>query len=96
MGLGNRIRQIRCRAGLSQKEVAKKSGITVSFLSQVERGIASPSIKSLKNIAMAMGTSVGYLLGEDVIGSKRIELVKKYTREKIALENGDSIYIHFV
>ena len=94
MSLGDRIRQTRCRAGLSQKEVAKKSGITVSFLSQVERGIASPSIKSLKNIALAIGTNISHLLDEHLAVPKRIELVKKDTNEKIMLESGDSIYFY--
>lgn len=94
MSLGSRIRQIRCRAGLSQKEIAQKSGITVSFLSQVERGIASPSIKSLRNIARAIGIRVSYLLSEDTAESKRIELVKKDTNERIVLQEGDDIYFH--
>ena len=94
MNLGNKIRQTRLRAGLSQKEVAKKSGITISFLSQVERDIAAPSLKSLRNIAQAIGTRVSYLLDEDTISSKRIELVKKNTKEKIILESGDSIYLY--
>jgi transcriptional regulator with XRE-family HTH domain len=93
MSLGSRIRQLRCRAGLSQKEVAKKSDITVSFLSQVERDIATPSLKSLRNIALAIGARVSYLLGEDTATSKKIELVKRNTNERIVLGNGDSIYL---
>ncbi|MFH1338397.1 MAG: helix-turn-helix transcriptional regulator [Candidatus Omnitrophota bacterium] len=96
MTLGDRIRQIRCRAGLSQKEIAQKSGITISFLSQVERNIAIPSLKSLKNIAFAIDTSISYLLGEDAMISKRIELINKNTKEKIIIENGDNIYLNLV
>ena len=94
MSLGSKIRQIRCRAGLSQKEVAIKSNITVSFLSQVERDITSPSLKSLTNIARAMGIKVSYLVSEDGTAPKRIELVKKDTNERIVLQEGDDIYIH--
>jgi transcriptional regulator with XRE-family HTH domain len=78
---------------LSQKEVAKKSDITVSFLSQVERDIATPSLKSLRNIALTIGARVSYLLGEDTTTSKKIELVKKNTNERLVLGNGDSIYL---
>jgi transcriptional regulator with XRE-family HTH domain len=93
MSLGSRIKQLRCRVGLSQKEVAKKSDITVSFLSQVERDIATPSLKSLRNIALTIGARVSYLLGEDTTTSKKIELVKKNTNERLVLGNGDSIYL---
>ena len=96
MSLGNRIRRTRCLAGLSLKEVAQRSGITVSFLSQVERDITLPSLKSLKNIALAVGTKVNYLLGEDAADSKRIELVNKNTKEKIILESGDTFDLHIV
>ena len=94
MNLGNRIRQIRCRAGLSQKEVAKKSGISVSFLSQVERDITTPSLKSLRNIALAVDTKVSHLLGEEIADSKKIELIKKNTKEKLILESGESIDLY--
>jgi transcriptional regulator with XRE-family HTH domain len=60
----------------------------------VERNIALPSLKSLKNIAFALGTNVSYLLDEHIAAPKRIELVKKDTKEKIILESGDSIYFY--
>jgi transcriptional regulator with XRE-family HTH domain len=96
MSLGNRIRQTRHRAGLSQKEVARKSGLTISFLSQVERDITTPSLKSLRNIALAIGAKMSYLLDEDTADSKRIELVKKNTKEKIILESGDGFNLDIV
>jgi len=71
------------------------SGVTISFLSQVERNIASPSIKSLRNIAFAIGTKASYILDEDVMRPEKIELIKKDSKEKIILQNGDSINLYF-
>lgn len=54
-----------------------------------------PSLKSLRNIALAIGARVSYLLGEETTDSKKIELVKKNTNERIVLEDGDSILVAF-
>ena len=49
--MGQRIREKRKERGLSLKSLAKAIGKTPSFLSQVERDLAEPSITSLRDIA---------------------------------------------
>jgi transcriptional regulator with XRE-family HTH domain len=56
--LGRRIRSLREDRGLSLKGMAQSVGVSESFLSQVERGVASPSVASLRRIAAALGESV--------------------------------------
>lgn len=56
--LGRRIRALRDRRGLSLRAVAEAAGVSESFLSQVERGVASPSVASLRGIAEALRESV--------------------------------------
>lgn len=53
--LGMTIRRLREERRLSLREVAARSGLTQSFLSQVERNITSPSVASLRMIAQAFG-----------------------------------------
>src|SRR5258708_35902526 len=53
--LGTTIRRLREARQLSLKEVAERSGLTPSFLSQVERNLTSPSVASLRNVAQAFG-----------------------------------------
>ena len=62
--IGASIRAVRRRRGLTLREVAGPAGVTESFLSQVERDIASPSIATLRRIAVALGTSIGVILDE--------------------------------
>lgn len=45
----------RAEAGLSQSELAKKTGIDQSDISKIERGVSNPSIQTLNRIAEAMG-----------------------------------------
>ena len=49
---------------MTLRQVAASAGVTESFLSQVERDIASPSIATLRRIAVALGTSIGVILDE--------------------------------
>ncbi len=56
--LGMRIRSLREARGQSLKQLAGATGLTQSFLSQVERDLTSPSVASLRKIAEALGTSV--------------------------------------
>lgn len=60
--LGRTIRELRKKKPYSLKELAELSGVSVSFLSQVERGAASPSISSLMRIARALDRTIGSLL----------------------------------
>jgi len=59
--LGARIRAVREARGRSLRSVATVAGVSESFLSQVERGVASPSVATLRRIAEALGSSVAAL-----------------------------------
>ena len=45
----------RNEAGLTQKQLAQKSGLTQSNISNIEKGVSRPTIDSLKKIADAAG-----------------------------------------
>lgn len=63
--LGARIRALRVARGETLRQLAAQAGVTESFLSQVERGVASPSIASVQRIARALGQSIAELFTED-------------------------------
>lgn len=52
----NEIKSLRNENHLTQKELAKRAGITQANLSNLEKGISKPTIESLKKIADATGT----------------------------------------
>ena len=52
--IGGQIRKLRKRRGWTLQRLAEQSGLSVSFLSQVERGLSSPSISSLGAVANAL------------------------------------------
>ncbi len=56
--LGKRIRQERQKRQLTLDRLSQKTGLSKSFISQIERGNTQPSITSLKKIASHFGYSV--------------------------------------
>lgn len=60
--MGQRIRDARQARGLSLRAVGDLAGVSQSFLSQVERGVASPSVSTLIRIADAVERPVASLL----------------------------------
>jgi transcriptional regulator with XRE-family HTH domain len=75
--LGARIRAIRERAGRSLRAVAEAAGVSESFLSQVERGVASPSVASLRRVAEALGESVGALFQGPALGGRVVRVADR-------------------
>ena len=57
--LGEAIRQLRQKRGMTQEDLAHESGITTGTLSLIERGHANPTWSTLKGIANALGSSMG-------------------------------------
>jgi XRE family transcriptional regulator, regulator of sulfur utilization len=62
--LGNVIRMHRDRRGLSQEALAALADVDRSFLGEVERGEASPSLETLVKIANALGERLSALISE--------------------------------
>lgn len=69
--LGHRVQVRRKSVGLSLRALAAKTGLTASFISQVERGQANPSIDSLRRIAEALQISVLHFLSDRILSEPK-------------------------
>lgn len=63
--LGAALRSVREERGLSLREVARRVGVSPSFVSQVETGKANPSVGTLYALVAVLGTSLDDLIGEN-------------------------------
>jgi len=54
---GKIIKQIRLEHGLTLKQFSEQTGLSVGFLSKIERGINNPSFSNLQKICFALGVS---------------------------------------
>jgi transcriptional regulator with XRE-family HTH domain len=65
MKLGERLREIRQQRGLTLLQLSEQAALSVSYLSDLERGRTNPSIETLERIA----NSYKMLIGELVAGA---------------------------
>jgi transcriptional regulator with XRE-family HTH domain len=56
--IGEALRKLRLERGLTLKQLAEACGLSVSFLSQAERGLSSISVATLERVAAALGLSL--------------------------------------
>lgn len=59
--LGRQIRSLRQEGGLTVHELAAAAGVSKSLVSQIERGLASPSINTLRRLAGALDVPIAAL-----------------------------------
>ncbi|MBB5019906.1 transcriptional regulator with XRE-family HTH domain [Chitinivorax tropicus] len=69
--VAQRLRLIRERFGLSQRELAKRAGVTNSTISLIEQNRVSPSVSSLKKVLDGVPMSLAEFFTFDVDGPVR-------------------------
>ena len=89
--LGNRIRQARTEKNMSQLDLAEACGISVPYVSDIERGKKCFSVDILLRIAKALQVSTDWLLRLDnpqtdyAYNAEAAELLEDCTPEEAAL-----------
>lgn len=73
--LGNRIRELRARAGLTQAQLADRVDISHEFMSRLERGLKAPSLNTVEKVADALGIAVNELFDFDAITMDEKEIL---------------------
>lgn len=76
MELGEKIRQARLEAGLSQRQLCGET-VTRNMLSQIENGSARPSMDTLRFFASRLGKTVSYFLEEDAVVSPNQQVMAR-------------------
>lgn len=65
LAVGNRVKLLRKARGRSLKEVATRAGLSAGFLSQIERGLSSASVRALARIADALDAGIADIFPND-------------------------------
>ncbi len=94
--LGARMRQLRKSRGLSMQQVAERADLSVGLISQIERGLTSPSIRTLKLMALALDMPLeGFFTRPETPSSQDAGcVVRPRTRQVLNLEHtGMSVQI---
>lgn len=80
--LGAEIRGLRKARNLTLIQLAATSGLSVGYLSMVERQKAMPSIKALMSIAQALGVTIGWFFEADAVHPQERGLVVRRSRRR--------------
>lgn len=56
--IGDRLREARMHAGISQRELARRLGLSPSLISQLESGMSKPSVGTLYSVVTELGISL--------------------------------------
>lgn len=93
MDVGENIKKLRLEAGLSLRDLSKKSGVSPSTLSQIENNKINPNLVTLKKISDSLNVSVISLLtiSEElnisfIKESERMQVVRNTTKNGNVLE----------
>ncbi|MBB3103098.1 cupin domain-containing protein [Azomonas macrocytogenes] len=77
MDVGTRLQTIRRLKGLSQRELAKRAGVTNSTISMIEKNSVSPSISSLKKVLAGIPMSLMEFFSMDMEQDRHAQVVYK-------------------
>lgn len=87
---GTAFRTIRKSKGLNQDEVAERSGLSTSYISDVERGVANPKLDTVESLAKGIDVKAIELfdfekrnINPEIIKSKMIESIQNESDENV-------------
>src|SRR5215468_7423439 len=85
--LGERVREVRARRGMSRKILARDSGVSERYLAELESGRGNASILVLRQIAQALNQQLLQRLPAAKLANVRAQLVRDYGSAYGAREN---------
>ena len=87
ISVGSDIRRVRKQRELTLTQLASMTELSISFLSQVERNLLTPSVSALKRIADVLGIAAGALMFKAgrATDTPRVSIVRSRERKRITL-----------
>ncbi|MFM1655673.1 helix-turn-helix domain-containing protein [Brevibacillus sp. B_LB10_24] len=85
-----KIKDLRIQNGLTLKDLSERTNLSVSFLSQIERGASSVAITSLKKIADSFGVSMSSFFEEQAQSNYH---VKTEQQKAFRVENSATSFV---
>lgn len=87
--VGKKLKQLRTSKGMTLKEVGDASGLSVGYLSQLERGKSSIAINHLGKLAECLGVNMRYFISEELQNESPV--MKSFENEVLYIESELSI-----
>lgn len=93
--VGREIQGLRKARRMTLAQLALKSGVSIGYLSQIERAISTPSIKALHGISRALDVNISWFFSSADPGppEEREYIVRQNRRRQIRFDEGISDYL---
>lgn len=95
MHLGQRIRRLRLKRSMGLVELGKLTGLSASFLSQLETGRVVPTLRNLARLSLVFEKDLSYFFQTPDHGVFRIQRSKDRVRLKMGAPDVDYVYESF-
>jgi transcriptional regulator with XRE-family HTH domain len=82
LNLGQKIKNLRQRQGLSLPQVAEKASLSEPLMAQIEGEVVAPPVATLLKISRALNVNIGYFF-QDQDAEKRAVIVPRNERKKV-------------
>jgi len=82
LNLGQKVKSLRQRRGLSLQQVAESAGLSEPLLAQIEGEVVAPPVATLLKISRALSVNIGYFFQEQDV-EKRAVVVPRNERKKV-------------
>ncbi len=88
--IGKKVKELRTSRKMTLKELSGATDFSISYLSQVERGVSSISVYSLEKVAKVLGVELAYFL--EMPNSHQGSVMRSYETEPFYVEESRFIY----
>ena len=88
--VGKKVKELRTKNNLTLKDLSIKSGMSIGFLSQLERGLTTIAIDTLSNLGEVLGVDLSYFLSSPKQNKKPI--LRSYEKEVFQINSNQFIY----
>lgn len=85
VAVGKRVRDLRRARAMSLEAVAARTDLSIGFLSQIERGLSSPSLRVLATLADVLGVGIAGLFGAKETAGAKPDVVVTRERQRAKL-----------
>jgi len=88
--IGARIKKFRLAKGLTLKDIEERAKVSATHVSEIERGMTSPTVGALAKIAEAIGTDVAYLVEKRNVSP--VSIINKSDRKRMQYKEWGASY----
>lgn len=90
--LGRKVKELRLKKNLTLKELGERAGLSLSYISMLERGVVSMSLTSMQKIAQALEVDNGALFSTPKEPEQEPFITRGYAHSSFRLEGSHAVY----